>query len=255
MKRTEWVFYRLKHLMVGGAAAGTRTFRITRDEYFVAFRVGYPQTGILCEVAASTSLPPSHALTSVQEAEIKQLGFIPPGETKTFTLIREDVTDDVLQTLATMAIKIIEEIFTPATDSAYEFEFYHKGGRTARALQWIAVSFLRELIANGNTTGLLTFESGRVYCQFTFIPEKQEIYCELVSNQYLPKDLQLTPEKITLITACGFQSPIKEGNFNRTYPTGDSKIVENAVQEILGLFTKAYGLDPIPQFKVILTIN
>ncbi len=255
MDRTEWVFYRLKHLTVGGAAAGTRSFRITRDEYFVTFRVGKPQKGITCEVASSASLPPSHALKPVQENALKQLGFTPPTDTKTFTLAREDTADEALQELAAIALKVMGEIFTPDADSSYEFEFYHEAGRSARALQWIGVSFLTELLANGGAAGLLTLESGRVYGQFTFAPDKQQMYCELVSNHFLPKELQLSPEKLNLVTSRGFQVPQKEGNFNRSYPAGDRKVMENAVLDMLSLFTEAYGLDPIPHFKVVLTIN
>ncbi len=253
--RTEWVFYRLKHLTVGGAAAGTRSFRITRDEYFVTFRVGKTLKGITCETASSASLPPSHALKPAQEASLKALGFAPPADTKTFTLAREDTADEILQDLAAVALKVMGEIFTPDADSSFEFEFYHEVGRSARALQWIGVSFLSELLANGGTVGLLTLESGRVYGQFTFAPDKQQMYCELVSNQFLPKELQLTPEKLDLVSKRGYQAPAKEGNFSRTYPSGDRKVVENAVLDMLSLFTDAYGLDPIPHFKVVLTIN
>ncbi len=255
MDRTEWVFYRLKHLTVGGAAAGTRSFRITRDEYFVTFRVGKPQKGITCEAASSASLPPSHALKPAQENALKQLGFAPPADTKTFTLAREDSADEVLQDLAAIALKVMGEIFTPDADSSFEFEFYHEAGRSAQALQWIGVSFLSELLAAGGAAGLLTLESGRVYGQFTYAPNKQEMYCELVSNQFLPKELQLSPEKLAIITGKGYLVPAKEGNYSRTYPAGDRKVVENAARDMLALFTEAYGLNPIPHFKVVLTIS
>jgi hypothetical protein len=255
MERTEWVFYRLKHLTVGGAAAGTRSFRITRDEYFVTFRVGKPNPGITCEVASSASLPPSHALKPAQELALKELGFAPPGDSRVFTLSKKDISDESLQDLAAIALKVMGQIFIPDADSTFEFEFYHEAGRSARALQWIGVSFLNELLANGGAVGLLTLESGRVYGQFTFQPGKNLMYCELVSNQFLPKEIQLSPERLSLLPARGFQAPAGEGNFSRTYPTGDRKVVENAVLDVLSLFTDAYGLDPIPHFKVVLTIN
>jgi len=255
MDRTEWVFYRLKHLTVGSVAAGTRSFRITRDEYFVTFRVAKSPAGITCEAASSASLPPSHALKPPQEAALRDLGFAPPNDSKTFTLHKAEKTDAVLHDLAAVALKVMGQIFTPEADSTWEFEFYHEVGRSARALQWIGVSFLNELLAEGGTSGLLTIESGRVYGQFTFAPDKNLLYCELVSNQFLPKDVQLSPEKLSLLPARGFQVPAEPGNFNRTYLLTDRLVAENAVLDVLSLFTDAYGLDPIPHFKVVLTTN
>ncbi|HMF33736.1 MAG TPA: hypothetical protein VKK79_20090 [Candidatus Lokiarchaeia archaeon] len=256
MDRLEWIFFGLKYLTVGGSESGARSFRTSLDEYTVNFLAGKDQPGILCEVTSSATLPPALALKPDQEAALRDLGFADPGENPHFTRQVDAADEATLREMAATTIKVLREIYGCEGNCPLELSFYLETGRLARTLQYLVVSFLTEFLAEHGPENLLLVESGRIYAQFTPRGSNDSLYCEVVSNKYLPPDLQLSSEKIDLLTSRGFNTPAEEGgNFQKVYPAGDSKAILEIAKDVLGTFQEAYGLASMPKFKLTLTID
>jgi hypothetical protein len=241
---------------VGGSESGSRSFRAARDEYSVDFRAGSNQAGISCETSSSQTLPVSLALKPDQEQALRELGFADPGENPHFTRQVDTEDDATLQELSGIAIKVLSEILRCETSDPWEMSFFLETGRAPRTLQYLVVSFLNEFLAERGTGNILMLESGRIYAQLTPQGSQDVLNCEVISNKYLPPDLQLSPEKLESMESRGFACSTEHGeNYHKEFPVGDSKAVIEIAKEILSTFAEVYGLETMPKFKLTLTID
>jgi hypothetical protein len=179
-----------------------------------------------------------------------------PGDNPRFTRQVDTGDDSTLRELAGIAVKILTEIFRCEADCPWEMCFFLETGRAPRTLQYLVVSFLNEFLAEQGESNILLLESGRIYAQLTPRGGNNQLYCEVVSNKYLPGDLQLSPEKLDLLASRGFEVPADDGgNFHKVLPAGDTTAVIEIAKEILGTFAEVYGLETMPKFKLTLTID
>ncbi|MHA1155258.1 MAG: TY-Chap domain-containing protein [Candidatus Heimdallarchaeota archaeon] len=89
-----------------------------------------------------------------------------------------------------------------------------------------------------------------VYVQFTYSSE--ELYCEAVSNEYLPKKKQLTETKIGLLKQWNFTFDKNESpNFTTTFSTSN---LPDLVNQIIKIFNDVYGVFNTIKFEIELEL-
>lgn len=114
------------------------------------------------------------------------------------------------------------------------------------------VDKFKELIESGEEGFLIIApqNDSDVYVQFTYSSTK--LYCEAVSNEYLPKKKRLTEAKIGLLGQWNFvlntnQSP----NFTTTFSTSD---LPDLVNQLIKLFQEVYGVTTTNKFEIELEL-
>jgi len=82
--------------------------------------------------------------------------------------------------------------------------------------------YLRRLVKEGKEGAFLiiSIRSNKIYVQFSYNPKSEgTVYCEAVSDEYLPKELKLSEDQIWRLKQLGFQSPGSDNgeplNFNQ----------------------------------------
>ncbi|MHA1556130.1 MAG: TY-Chap domain-containing protein [Candidatus Heimdallarchaeota archaeon] len=89
-----------------------------------------------------------------------------------------------------------------------------------------------------------------VYVQFTY--SSAILYCEAVSNEYLPKKKQLTKTKIGLLKQWNFTFDKNESpNFTTTFSTSN---LPDLVNQIIKIFNDVYGVFNTNQFEIELVL-
>ena len=79
-----------------------------------------------------------------------------------------------------------------------------------------------------------------VYIQF--IPSNSsELYCEVVSNNYLPEKYQLSPNQITKLHSLGF-SIGDEVNYNQIYKVTKEFLIEALAKLVIEIFVEIFGI-------------
>lgn len=82
-----------------------------------------------------------------------------------------------------------------------------------------------------------------VYIQFLALSEN-ELYCEAVSNLFLPEEFQLDEEKIRILNQWGFALTGESPNFNRKFVIKNESNIEDLVNLVYRIFAEVYGFPP-----------
>jgi hypothetical protein len=111
---------------------------------------------------------------------------------------------------------------------------------------------LNELL-NSEDGSFLIVSSGDYYVQF--IVEEPNLYCEAVSNQFIPKRYQLSTAEAAAIVSLGFLAPTGEGqNFSRGYLLSDAlRDVRSIAGSAIRVFRDAYHISSDVELEYRLT--
>ena len=101
---------------------------------------------------------------------------------------------------------------------------------------------LDKLISEGTDGSYLIVAVDEVYVQFLRIGDRDEpwVYCEAVSNEFLPPDQKLEPEQITALTLLGFEETIETPNYCREFMVPDTDIMTEVGRMTLQMFASIY---------------
>ncbi|MBD3191102.1 MAG: hypothetical protein GF308_10680 [Candidatus Heimdallarchaeota archaeon] len=82
-----------------------------------------------------------------------------------------------------------------------------------------------------------------VYIQFLALSEK-ELYCEAVSNRFLPEEFHLNDEKVRILNQWGFALTGDSPNFNRTFIIKNESNIDELVNLVFRIFAEVYEVPP-----------
>lgn len=100
---------------------------------------------------------------------------------------------------------------------------------------------LRRLITEGGESNFLIVSVGDVYVQFAASHGDKEVYCEAVSNEFLPHGLQLTEDKVSQLRELGFEEPGASPNFSRTFDVAEEAGLRELAQLTRYILSNVYG--------------
>lgn len=83
--------------------------------------------------------------------------------------------------------------------------------------------------------------NGDVYAQFLPLSQ-EELYCETVSNEFLPEKLQLNSQKISQLKKLGFELGEEDVNFHRDFEVDNDTAIEELSKLVLKIFVEIYGV-------------
>ena len=101
---------------------------------------------------------------------------------------------------------------------------------------------LDKLISEGTDGSYLIVAIDEVYVQFLPIGDRDEpwVYCEAVSNEFLPPGQKLEPEQITALTLLGFAETIESPNYCREFMVPDMEVMTEVGRMTLQMFATIY---------------
>ena len=101
---------------------------------------------------------------------------------------------------------------------------------------------LDKLISDGTDGSYLIVAIDEVYLQFLSTGDRDEpwIYCEAVSNEFLPDGQKLEPEQITALTLLGFVENIETPNYTCDFSISDPATLTDIGRMTLQMFATIY---------------
>jgi hypothetical protein len=114
---------------------------------------------------------------------------------------------------------------------------------------------LDRLMNEAGQDSYLIVEAGDVYVQFTPGREGKGVYCEAVSNEFLPPARQLTEEQIARLEELGFEPPNGTPNFSRSHAAAGPEDLRDLARLMLTVLSEVYGCDPRAMVKFNLTFQ
>jgi len=100
---------------------------------------------------------------------------------------------------------------------------------------------LRRLIKEGGESNFLIVSVGEVYVQFAASRGDKEMYCEAVSNEFLPPELQLAEDKIVQLQGLDFEEPGASPNFSRTFDVAEETALRELAHLTHHILSNVYG--------------
>jgi hypothetical protein len=113
---------------------------------------------------------------------------------------------------------------------------------------------LGRLITEGGQSNFLIVSVGEVYVQFAASRGDKEVYCEAVSNEFLPPGLQLAEDKISQLRGLGFEDPGASPNLSRTFDVTEEAALPELARLTHHILSNVYGCDAQSrlQFELVL---
>ncbi len=101
---------------------------------------------------------------------------------------------------------------------------------------------LKRMLTEGGMGNFLIVSCGDAYFQFAAGRGETQIYCEAVSNEYLPRGRQLSGEQSKQLQALGFEPP-DEGthNFSRNFAVAADSALSDLASRTLRILSTVYG--------------
>ena len=116
---------------------------------------------------------------------------------------------------------------------------------------------LDKLISEGTDGSYLIVAIDEVYFQFLSIGDMEQrwLYCEAVSNEFLPEGQKLEPEQITALTLMGFVESVETPNYSCDFNVSDSAILTDIGRMTLQVFVTIYLCPPDSEVDIDLHIE
>jgi type III secretion system-like peptide-binding chaperone len=114
---------------------------------------------------------------------------------------------------------------------------------------------LWRLVTEGDSSNFLIVSIGDAYVQFSAGKGDKDVYCEAVSNSYLPPTRLLTFEKASRIRAMGFEEPSDGGNFSRTSDLSTREAAYELAKATCRIFSEVYDCSADSTFKYELVLE
>jgi hypothetical protein len=106
-------------------------------------------------------------------------------------------------------------------------------------------SGLLDLMSEGGPGNFMVVSSGDIYIQFAGSPGNPQIQCESISNEYLPKKLQMSKKDVGKLKSLGF---VLGGdqivNFSRAYEIPTEQQARELADLTVSILQEVYGIAP-----------
>ena len=117
------------------------------------------------------------------------------------------------------------------------------------------VNDLRKILKAGKESTFLVVSAGDVYMQFLAMPGREEIYCEAVSNEFLPGKSRLSDSAVKQLREFGFAEPSGSPNFARVFVLAGDKDLTALARLTFLILSDIYGVAPDAELQFNLTID
>lgn len=114
---------------------------------------------------------------------------------------------------------------------------------------------LRKLTTDGGDGNFVIVSCGDLYVQFAGSRGSKELYCEAVSNEYLSKDRQLSPDRIDRLEKLGFDLDDSSSQYSRKYRIADDSEVRELARTTLNILADVYGCRRDSDINLELTLE
>ena len=116
---------------------------------------------------------------------------------------------------------------------------------------------LDKLISEGTDGSYLIVAIDEVYFQFLSIGDMEQrwLYCEAVSNEFLPEGQKLEPEQITALTLMGFVESVETPNYSCDFNVTGSAILTDIGRMTLQVFVTINLCPPDSEVDIDLHIE
>jgi hypothetical protein len=120
------------------------------------------------------------------------------------------------------------------------------------ALERQIIDKLTDLVSASHPDGtFLIIENGDFYVQFMHTKAEYDLFCEAVSNTYLPENAQLTQEDSDRLIAMGFTAPSEgfENYFREYFVDKYLSVLPEIALTIVQVFSKVYKVSHTSKFN------
>ncbi len=100
---------------------------------------------------------------------------------------------------------------------------------------------LKRMLNEGGDGNFLIVSCGDAYVQFAAKRGDTQIYCEAVSNEYLPRNKQLSDHQIAQLQQLGFDTSSDTENFSCTLAVADETSLASIAHFVVSILTDVYG--------------
>lgn len=114
---------------------------------------------------------------------------------------------------------------------------------------------LRKLTTDGGDGNFVIVSCGDLYVQFAGSRGSKELYCEAVSNEYLSKDQQLSPDRIDRLEKLGFDLDDNSSQYSRKFRIADDSEVRELARTTLNILADVYGCRRDSDINLELTLE
>src|SRR5579863_1479234 len=102
----------------------------------------------------------------------------------------------------------------------------------------------------------MVVSAGDIYVQFAGSPGNPQVLCESISNEYLPKKLQMSKTDVQKLKKLGFAlGGDKIQNFSRTYEITNEDQARELAEATLRILKEIYGLQPAAELQIELSLE
>jgi len=117
-------------------------------------------------------------------------------------------------------------------------------------------SGLLDLTREGGPGNFMVVSAGDIYVQFAGSPGNPQVLCESISNEYLPKKLQMSKTDVQKLKKLGFAlGGDKIQNFSRTYEITNEDQARELAEATLRILKEIYGLQPAAELQIELSLE
>jgi hypothetical protein len=172
---------------------------------------------------ANNELPPILRAQAVRGLCVLPVILSPCRFTETPALREFQAVNDPAKPITALPYSEKEAVWTKLARSVAAIAAGRKASDGwAVANERLVLAGLEELIQRRIDKSFLIIESGDYFYQFQYYPSKEVIYCEAVSNEYLPETAALSQCASDELIALGFKPPTEKAGFNyqRVYYIG-----------------------------------
>ncbi len=122
----------------------------------------------------------------------------------------------------------------------------HAEGEIAAALQ--------RLTTGGGQGNFMIVTAGEVYVQFAAALGEKTVYCEAVSDEYLPAHRRLSLAQINELKDRGF-APGAGGNYSSTFDLAGLEDARKLARSTVEILERVYGCSRDTQVEIKLTLE
>lgn len=123
--------------------------------------------------------------------------------------------------------------------------------------QTLILAIIEELITKGLDENFAIFNLSKdYYIQISAVKNDTEVYCEAVSNNYLPENNQLTMPQINQLKNLNWQEPASpQDNYSNNFPINSESEKTALVNYLMETATTVYNCEIITQKMVEINLD
>jgi|AntRauTorckE5430_2_1112549.scaffolds.fasta_scaffold03743_3 hypothetical protein len=121
----------------------------------------------------------------------------------------------------------------------------------------LILSLIEQLVTKGLDENFAIFDLSKdYYLQISAVKDDTEVYCEAISNNYLPRDSQLTMAQINQLKSLNWQEPASpQDNYMNNFPINSAAEKTILVNYLMETAATVYNCTNITEEMVDLNLD